>query len=746
MRRLFICFVSVGMVMCATAVCTPALGQEERDSSSTIALPSQLDLARLVDLCSERLQYTIDYDSAALKVPVTIRAPQQLSNQDLWNLTNRLLASKGFTTVRQGDKQFSVVKLADAAAASTLVRIGDADAAGFQLVAIRPKGRTLKEAADLIRPLLSKPGGTLTEVPSQGVLLLSDLASRIEQCRAMLAMMDSPELAGSDVVVEELPVRSGLSSAVAPLVMQLAQKSDVLRGKRTPGEVIAGSTDASLLVVAPREDLPRWKELVAQLDGGKEETTVTYVPRVFAVQDVAKLIEEVTRSNGVATGRLKVVPDVLTGSLVITANAAQHRVIEDLLKRLDSTDVGSAPLRAYPIKNRPVAEIMGTLTQLLQAGAGDATAANARDQVIDAGQQRTIRDPSTTLASQPDSSASTGATFNRESGSAASTSRSSPTQGDQSSSVARSRGRVTLTADESTNTLIAIGEPRLLSQIDSLLTLLDVRQPQVMLEVMMISLTDSDALNLGIELERLGSLDGSAVKLSSLFGLSSGTPGNRSPIDGTGFTGSVINPGDFSVVIKALQSLNNGRTSSMPRLLVRNNERASFSSVLQQPVATTVNSNTATTTSYGGTEDAGTTVSVQPQIAQGDHLSLVYDIRLSSFVGAASGPGLPPPKQQNTISSVASLPDGHVVVIGGIELISDSKGVSQVPLVGDIPVLGEAFKSRTRSAARTRFYTFIRATVLRNAGFEDLKHLSAQQAEPLGISDGFPRSEPRIIK
>ncbi len=722
----------------------PAAQPPAPEANTLISLPSQLDLARLIDLCSERLRYTIDYDSAALKVPVTIRAPQQLTNQDLWNLANRLLASKGFTTVRQGDRQFSVVKLVDAAASSSLVQIGDADAAGFQLVAIRPKGRTLKEAADLIRPLLSKPGGTLTEVSSQGVLLISDLTARIEQCRAMLAMMDSPELAGSDVVVEELPVRSGLSSAVAPLVMQLAQKSDALRGKRTPGEVIAGSTDASLLVVAPREDLPRWKELVAQLDGGKEETTVTYVPRVFAVQDVAKLIEEVTRSNGVATGRLKVVPDGLTGSLVITANAAQHRVIEDLLKRLDATDTGSAPLRAYPIKNRPVAEIVGTLTQLLQAGAGDAIAANARDQVIDAGQQRTIRDPSTTLASQGDSASITGTNTSRESGNTTSSTRGS--QGQSEVASIRSRGRVTLTADESTNTLIAIGEPRLLSQIDSLLTLLDVRQPQVMLEVMMISLTDSDALNLGIELERLGSLDGSAVKLSSLFGLSSGSAGNRSPIDGTGFTGSVINPGDFSVVIKALQSLNNGRTSSMPRLLVRNNERASFSSVLQQPVATTVNSNTATTTSYGGTEDAGTTVSVQPQIAQGDHLSLVYDIRLSSFVGAASGPGLPPPKQQNTISSVASLPDGHVVVIGGIELISDSKGVSQVPLVGDIPVLGEAFKSRTRSAARTRFYTFIRATVLRNAGFEDLKHLSAQQSEPLGISDGFPQSEPRIIK
>lgn len=721
-------------------------GQEQPAPDSTIALPSQLDLARLVDLCSERLQYTIDYDAAALKVPVTIRIPQQLSNQELWNLTNRLLASKGFTTVRQGNKQFSVVKLAEAAAASTLVPIGDADSAGFQLVAMRPKGRTLKEAADLIRPLLSKPGGTLTEVPSQGVLLVSDLTARIDQCRALLNMMDSPELAGADVAVEELPVRSGLSSAVAPLVMQLAQKSDALRGKRTPGEVIAGSTDGSLLIIAPREDVPRWKELVAQLDGGKEETTVTYVPRVFAVQDVAKLIEEVTRSNGVATGKLKVVPDVLTGSLVITGSAAQHRVIEDLLKRLDATDTGSAPLRAFPIKNRPVSEIVGTLAQLLQAGAGDAQPANARDQVIGAGQQRTIRDPSTTIASQLDSAASTGALLNRDSSSTASASRPSQTPADQSSVVARARGRVTLTADDSTNTLIAIGEPRLLSQIDSLLTLLDVRQPQVMLEVMMISLTDSDALNLGIELERLGSLDGSAVKLSSLFGLSSGSAGNRTPIDGSGFTGSIINPGDFSVVIKALQSLNNGRTSSMPRLLVRNNERASFSSVLQQPVATTVNSNTATTTSYGGTEDAGTTVSVQPQISQGDHLSLVYDIRLSSFVGAASGPGLPPPKQQNTISSVASLPDGHVVVIGGIELISDSKGVSQVPLVGDIPVLGEAFKSRTRTAARTRFYTFIRATVLRNAGFEDLKHLSAQQAEPLGITDGFPHSEPRIIK
>jgi len=306
---------------------------------------------------------------------------------------------------------------------------------------------------------------------------------------------------------------------------------------------------------------------------------------------------------------------------------------------------------------------------------------------------------------------------------------------------------LSLTIDEGTNTLIAVGEPRLLSQIESLLRTLDVRQPQVMLEVLMVTLTDSQSRDLGVELEKLRISDDLFIRLSSLFGLGvRNAAGDRSAGDASGFTGVVLSPGDFSVVIRALESLNKGRSASMPKLLVGNNQQASLDSVVQQPYASVNATNTISTTSFGGTQDAGTVVTIRPQIAEGDHLVLEYSVSLSAFLGAATSPTLPPAKQQNRVQSAATIPDGSTVVVGGIDLESESTTTSQVPLLGDIPLLGEAFKNRNTSNSRSRFFVFIRANVLRGRGFEDLRYLSTHDMEAARVPDGWPEVEPRIIR
>lgn len=304
-----------------------------------------------------------------------------------------------------------------------------------------------------------------------------------------------------------------------------------------------------------------------------------------------------------------------------------------------------------------------------------------------------------------------------------------------------------LSADEGTNTLIAVGEPRLLAQVESLLQTLDVRQPQVMLEVLIVTMTEGQTLDLGVELEHLRVSGETRLRLASLFGLSTrGADGSVSTGSASGLSAVVLNPGDFSVVLRALETLNRGRSVSMPRLLVGNNQQASLDSVVQQPFASVNASNTVSTTSFGGTQDAGTTVTIKPQIAEGDHLVLDYSISLSSFLGAASQPTLPPARQQNRVRSAATIPDGYTVVVGGIELENDSKTTSQVPLLGRIPVLGEAFKSRGKTSNRTRFYVFIRANILRGRSFEDLKHLSGEDVAEARIDDGWPTSRPRVIR
>jgi general secretion pathway protein D len=306
---------------------------------------------------------------------------------------------------------------------------------------------------------------------------------------------------------------------------------------------------------------------------------------------------------------------------------------------------------------------------------------------------------------------------------------------------------VTLAVDEASSTLIAIGDPRVLTQIEALIATLDVRQPQVMLEILMVTLNDTQSRDLGLELEALGLSDDLISRVSTLFGLGRRTADGdlTGPIQAQGLTGVVLNPGDFSVVVRALRSVTHGRSLSMPRVLVGNNQTATLDAVVQQPVLSVNASDTVATTSFGGTQDAGTIVTVKPQIAEGDHLVLEYNVSLSSFIGSSTNPSLPPPRQQNSVSSIATIPDGHTVVVGGIDVDTHSTGKTDIPGFGDIPIIGPLLASHSRDDSHSRFFVFIRASVLRANGFEDLRHLSAQAILDAGIPDGWPRIAPVVM-
>jgi type II secretory pathway component GspD/PulD (secretin) len=123
-------------------------------------------------------------------------------------------------------------------------------------------------------------------------------------------------------------------------------------------------------------------------------------------------------------------------------------------------------------------------------------------------------------------------------------------------------GRVVLSADATTNCVFAIGDAGLLDKLEGLLKTLDVISSQVMLEVLILNLSDSDATDLGVEIRSIKD-SGTIVSLTSLFGLGAPNPaaGLVPPI-ASGFTSVVLNPGDYSVLLNALQVLNRGAHST----------------------------------------------------------------------------------------------------------------------------------------------------------------------------------------
>lgn len=712
MRAGFITRLCASLLSAFSAATPIALGQVSNVQTS---LAPSLELSHLIELVAHRLDLTIEYDPTALSGQITVQSPAGLGDAQLLPLLNRVLTSHGMTTIQPaGSPGLVVVKLSDAASLSR-VQSGDqlSPLPGYQCILLQPQHRSPKQAADFLRPVLSKSGSSITELASGG-LLVSDLTPKLEQAVVLLASYDR---ADSDTDFLELPLRHISAAQLIALADDLTRRNT---SPAQPGADLMPSPDGASVFVSGSEDQRRyWRNLIQRLDRPETEDTREYSagggsPRALA-ESISALLGPATDAS---PARIRVNDDA--GTIAVTATPSEHARIRLALDARRQNPPGADSLRTFEIRNRPVSEMVATLRGLLSLGAlADAKPRGGGEPEPAA--QRELRGMSAQSAAARRPTGAGG----------------SPTQ---------EPSPLRLTSDEATNSLIAVGDAEAIGRLAGLIQTLDVRQPQVMLEVMLVSLNDSQSLSLGVELERLGHIGDAAYRLSSLFGLSSPGGSGRTTGDSPGFTGAVLNPGEFSVIVKALEAVNKGRSLSAPRVLVVNNQQATFSSVLQQPILETARSNQATTTSFGGTQDAGTTISVKPQIAAGDHLILTYQVSLSSFVGASSGNGLPPPRQQNKIDSMATIPDGHTVVVGGLEVTTDSDAENRLPVLGTIPLVGNLFKNQTNSRTRSRFYVFIHASVLRSASFDDLNYLSQTPRSNAGVEDDLPALAPRVIK
>jgi type II secretory pathway component GspD/PulD (secretin) len=140
-----------------------------------------------------------------------------------------------------------------------------------------------------------------------------------------------------------------------------------------------------------------------------------------------------------------------------------------------------------------------------------------------------------------------------------------------------------------------------LERLGELIEELDVRYLQVLVEALVVSLNESQTRDLGVELQKIGTEGDIMSSAASLFRLGSPDPSSETlPVArGPGFSATVLEPGLFSAIVRALETLNDGRALTIPKVLVNNNQPAELNSVLQTPFASSNASTTIATTSFG---------------------------------------------------------------------------------------------------------------------------------------------------
>lgn len=308
---------------------------------------------------------------------------------------------------------------------------------------------------------------------------------------------------------------------------------------------------------------------------------------------------------------------------------------------------------------------------------------------------------------------------------------------------------ITIQPDVARNQIAVRAPARQQREVAKIIEQLDQRRPQVYIEVQIVSVTASDDFRFAIESQ----LSPGQSVLFTNFGLTTvpqgGTVQDQRVVNPNlpGFTSAIIRSDYIPFVINAFQEVGDTRIVSSPRLLVNDNEEAEVRSLREEPFAETSQNSNTTITSQGGVAEAGTTLTVTPQISDAGMLNLTYALELSDFDRAAAGgaSGLQPPTQRENYMGVVTLPSDATMVVGGLVRERNSKTVQKVPFLGDIPILGEFFKRTVDSKAQATIYVFITPRIVRDPTFADLRLLTRGPMQRVDMLDDLPELEPEMM-
>jgi general secretion pathway protein D len=210
---------------------------------------------------------------------------------------------------------------------------------------------------------------------------------------------------------------------------------------------------------------------------------------------------------------------------------------------------------------------------------------------------------------------------------------------------------------------------------------------------------------------------GGSSPLVDLYAASKGTATSlpKGAVFGVGrLSSSGVN---FAAVLQALQSDSRNNIVAKPQVMTLNNLETKITVARKVPFVTGQYTGTTGATSAFQTiqrEEVGTLFTVTPRITQGDRVALKISVESSEVEKAITAGAAGLVTKDNTISTSVLIKDGDWLVLGG--MISDSSDATEarVPLLGRIPLLGELFRTRSKSRDKRNLMVFIKPTIIRD--------------------------------
>jgi type II secretory pathway component GspD/PulD (secretin) len=729
-------------------------------------LPEKLNIVDLIDLVGKYLKLDYLYDETKITGQVTLKVQGPIKVKDLYPLLESVMKFKGFVMARK----LNLVTIVPAVEALDVdpalmgpgekVELGDVVVTRvFELEHI-----DTTSAANLLSEM--RLGVNVTPIADTKTLIVTGYAYLMGRIEELLAMIDKP---GEPRQFRFRQLKYTMATTLAPKVKSLVEQLGEItitvaattqpaqpppRGRRPQAQAApppaAGGAgkpavylDADdrtnrILMVGFKGELDVVEELIGSLDVEQQDLRML---RIYDIQyvgadEVLKKLQELgivggaartgapgritgpaaaagaqppaaptpprpTAAGGESAEPLAGEPQVVvidsTNSLLVNATAEQHTQIAIIIGYVDSETIEQAiPYEIYSLENQNPEDLSAVLQKLIS---------------------ETIMDK----------------------------------EGKIQQTIKKTEEDIVIVPDKNTFSLIVYANKKNQEWVKKLITSLDKRRPQVLIDVSLVEITKNDKFQ--YDLDVIANLKHSISITDPNFGthienqwLSFDSSQSAKSIQGF-FSSEKI-----QALLTAIDSKSYGRVLAKPKVLVNDNEKGTINTIATTYIATEnviipsqtttgAQVSTYTTKDYKAYE-AKIELVITPHISEGELLRLEIKMTRQDFSTASQDTSKPPDTTTSNVDTIVTVPDGYTIILGGLTKLNQGKSASKVPLLGDIPIVGALFRGVSRTAIDRQLYVFVKANILRpdttRGGLEQLRAISASNRA------GFEEKEGRF--
>ncbi|MDP1618225.1 MAG: type II secretion system secretin GspD [Phenylobacterium sp.] len=471
--------------------------------------------------------------------------------------------------------------------------------------------------------------------------------------------------------------------------------------------VIMPSPRGNLLVVADYADnLTRIRSLLGQVDQDRT-LTETVTLRSSSAREIASVVNQVLNPPGADPGSRNGIVSLVvvesSNSLILRGEPEAVRPLLDLVRDLDSRAETSGDVRVINLQHADAEQLVPVLQQLV-------------------GQAPT------------------------QSGNDAASATQTAAAGDQTATAGGGGRRANIARYPGANAIVIAADPDTQRVLGEVIRQLDTRRRQVLVEAVVVELSDNAAQQLGVQFALAG-INGSSIPFSAtnysnaapnLLALAGAAAGEANlPEDSAALaalrqtamdsllgargmiTGGYGRSGDalFGFIINAVKNDTTSNLLSTPSVMTLDNQEATILVGQEIPITTgevlgDSNSNPFRTVQR---QDVGIQLEVKPQINAGGAITLFLRQEVSSIAGPVSEDYNELILDKRSIQTTVAVDDGAIVVLGGLLDRNERTTVERTPILGDIPVVGNLFKATSRQNVQRNLMVFIRPTIIESA-------------------------------